>query len=89
MNEEAIKVLDREYGMTREGKATRWRQIDLDWLRAERAAGRTCRELAEETGFSLGMISYLARRHDTPGGRPRASREMHKVPGQCRCRGLL
>ncbi|MFH8443425.1 TniQ family protein [Streptomyces sp. NPDC018026] len=81
VNEEAIKVLVREYGMTREGKATRWRQIDLDWLRAERAAGRTCRELAEETGFSLGMISYLARRHDMPGGRPRASREMHKAPG--------
>ncbi|TYR64110.1 NUDIX hydrolase [Streptomyces parvus] len=28
---------------------------------------RTCRELAEETGFSLGMISYLGRRHDLPG----------------------
>ncbi len=60
VNEEAIKVLVREYGMSREGKATRWRQIDLDWLREQRAAGRTCRELAEETGFSLGMISYLA-----------------------------
>ncbi|MDX2757253.1 TniQ family protein [Streptomyces europaeiscabiei] len=70
VNEEAIKVLVREYGMTREGKATRWRQIDLDWLREQRAAGRTCRELAEETGFSLGMISYLGRRHDLPGRRP-------------------
>ncbi|MFF9569851.1 TniQ family protein [Streptomyces sp. NPDC014685] len=70
VNEEAIKVLVREYGMSREGKATRWRQIDLDWLRDQRAAGRTCRELAEETGFSLGMISYLGRRHDLPGRRP-------------------
>ncbi|MDQ0790366.1 hypothetical protein [Streptomyces sp. B3I8] len=70
VNEEAIKVLAREYGMSREGKATRWRQIDLDWLRDQRAAGRTCRELAEETGFSLGMISYLGRRHDMPGQRP-------------------
>ncbi|MEV1007270.1 TniQ family protein [Streptomyces sp. NPDC049881] len=70
VNEDAIKVLVREYGMTREGKATRWRQIDLDWLREERAAGRTCRELAEETGFSLGMISYLGRQHDLPGRRP-------------------
>ncbi|MEV7787616.1 hypothetical protein AB0O72_19830 [Streptomyces sp. NPDC088106] len=70
VNEEAIKVLVRTYGMSREGKATRWRQIDLDWLRDQRAAGRTCRELAEETGFSLGMISYLGRRHDLPGRRP-------------------
>lgn len=70
VNEDAIKVLIREYGMSREGKATRWRQIDLDWLRDQRAAGRTCRELAEETGFSLGMISYLGRRHDMPGQRP-------------------
>ncbi|WP_331747693.1 TniQ family protein (plasmid) [Streptomyces sp. NBC_00984] len=70
VNEEAIKVLVREYGMKRDGKATRWRQIDLDWLRDQRAAGRTCRELAEETGFSLGMISYLGRRHDLPGRRP-------------------
>lgn len=70
VNEEAIKVLVREYGMSREGKATRWRQIDLDWLRDQRAAGRTCRELAEKTGFSLGMISYLGRRHDLPGRRP-------------------
>ncbi|AJE87479.1 hypothetical protein SLNWT_7103 [Streptomyces albus] len=70
VNEEAIKVLVREYGMTRAGKATRWRQIDLDSLREQRAAGRTCRELAEETGFSLGMISYLGRRHDLPGRRP-------------------
>ena len=67
VNEEAIKVLVREYGMSREGKATRWRQIDLAWLRDQRAAGRTCRELAEETGFSLGMISYLGRQHDLPG----------------------
>ncbi|WNI20028.1 TniQ family protein [Actinacidiphila sp. ITFR-21] len=72
VNEEAIKVMVREYGMTREGKATRWRQIDLDWLREQRAAGRTCRELAEETGFSLGMISYLGRRHDLPGRRTSA-----------------
>ncbi|MFD7127353.1 MULTISPECIES: hypothetical protein [Streptomyces] len=77
VNEEAIKVLVREYGMTREGKATRWRQIDLDWLRDQRAAGRTCRELAEETGFSLGMISYLGRRHGLPGRRSRAERELH------------
>ncbi|MFJ9683597.1 hypothetical protein ACIRP2_37035 [Streptomyces sp. NPDC101194] len=70
VNAEAIKVLVREYGMKRDGKATRWRQIDLDWLRDQRAAGRTCRELAEETGFSLGMISYLGRRHDLPGQRP-------------------
>ncbi|MCC9737658.1 TniB family NTP-binding protein [Streptomyces sp. MNU89] len=69
VNEEAIKVLVREYGMIREGKATRWRQIDLDRLRDQRAAGRTCRELAEETGFSLGMISCLGRRHDMPGRR--------------------
>ncbi|MFD7068279.1 TniQ family protein [Streptomyces sp. NPDC059913] len=70
VNEEAIKVLVREYGMKRDGRATRWRQIDLDWLRDQRAAGRTCRELAAETGFSLGMISYLGRRHDLPGRRP-------------------
>nr|WP_226961499.1 MULTISPECIES: hypothetical protein [Streptomyces] len=54
------------------GKATRWRQIDLDWLRDQRAAGRTCRELAAETGFSPGMISYLGRQHDLPGCRTRA-----------------
>ncbi|MEU6097830.1 hypothetical protein [Streptomyces sp. NPDC047079] len=53
--------------MTREGKAPGWRQIDLDWLRHQRAAGRTCRDLAEETGFSLGTISYLGRQHDMPG----------------------
>lgn len=74
MNVDAVKVLVREYGMTRDGKATRWRQIDLDWLRAQRAAGRTCRELAEETGFSLGMISYLGRRHDLPCRHPGKSR---------------
>ncbi|WNI24931.1 TniQ family protein [Streptomyces sp. ITFR-16] len=73
VNVDAIKVLVREYGMKREGKATRWRQIDLDWLRDQRATGRTCRDLAAETGFSLGMISYLARRHDLPGRRPRAN----------------
>ncbi|QSY51890.1 MULTISPECIES: hypothetical protein [Streptomyces] len=67
VNVDAVKVLVRECSMTRDGKATRWRQIDLDWLRAQRAAGRTCRELAQETGFSLGMISYLGRRHDLPG----------------------
>ncbi|WP_221360119.1 hypothetical protein [Streptomyces beigongshangae] len=72
VNDEAIKVLVREYGMKRDGKATRWRQIDLDWLRDQRAAGRTCRELAAETGFSLGMISYLGQRHDLPGRRARA-----------------
>ncbi|MFC8838672.1 TniQ family protein [Streptomyces griseoincarnatus] len=71
---DAIKTLVREYGMTRDGKATRWRQIDLDWLRVQRAAGRPCREIAKETGFSAGMISYLARRHDMPGRRPRADR---------------
>lgn len=75
MNAEAIKVLVRDYGITRVGKATRWRQIDLDRLRAERVAGRTSRELAEETGFALGMISYLGRQHDMPGSRPRATRE--------------
>ncbi|WP_433543796.1 TniQ family protein (plasmid) [Streptomyces sp. CA-294286] len=67
---DAIKVLVRDYGMTREGRANRWRQIDLDWLRDQRAAGRTCRELGAETGFSLGMISYLCRRQDLPGRRP-------------------
>lgn len=81
VNAEAIKVLVREYGMTREGKATRWRQIDLDWLRDERAAGRTCRELAKETGFSLGMISYLGRRHDLPGRHPGKSRSPSETEG--------
>ncbi|MFE4016615.1 hypothetical protein ACFXPZ_04115 [Streptomyces sp. NPDC059101] len=38
------------------------------------ARERTCRELAEETGFSLGMISYLGRRHDLPGRRPAQKR---------------
>ncbi|MET9765614.1 TniQ family protein [Streptomyces sp. NPDC006372] len=80
VNVDAIKVLVREYGMTRDGKATRWRQIDLDWLRTQRAAGRTCRELAEETGFSLGMISYLGRRDDLPSRRPRAGRETALTP---------
>ncbi|WP_331762206.1 TniQ family protein (plasmid) [Streptomyces sp. NBC_01520] len=79
VNVEAIKVLVREYGMKRDGKATRWRQIDLDWLRDQRAAGRTCRELAEETGFSLGMISYLGRRHDLPGRRSTADRAARRM----------
>ncbi|MEU9111063.1 TniQ family protein [Streptomyces sp. NPDC048483] len=79
VNVEAIKVLVREYGMKRDGKATRWRQIDLDWLRAQRAAGRTCRALAEETGFSLGMISYLGRRHDLPGRRSTADRAARRM----------
>lgn len=72
VNVDAIKVLVREYGMKRDGKATRWRQIDLDWLRDQRAAGRTCRKPAKETGFSLGMISYLGRQHDMPGRRAMA-----------------
>ncbi|MFF0628408.1 hypothetical protein [Streptomyces sp. NPDC004296] len=38
------------------------------------ARERTCRELAEETGFSLGMISCLGRRHDLPGRRPAQKR---------------
>lgn len=72
VNVDAIKILVCEYGMKRDGKATRWRQIDLDWLRDQRAVGRTCRELAEDTGFSPGMIGYLGRRHDMPGRRTRA-----------------
>ncbi|WP_329560309.1 hypothetical protein [Kitasatospora sp. NBC_01266] len=83
VNVDAIKALVREYGMTREGRATRRRQIDLDWLRAQRAAGRTCREPAEETGFSLAMISYLGRRHDTPGRPTKASDgHPHAAPGR-------
>lgn len=80
VNVDAVKVLVRRYGMTREGKATRWRQIDLNWLRAQRAAGRTCRELAGETGFSLGMISFLARRHDMVGRRQGTDRSDNSRP---------
>ncbi|WP_326680958.1 hypothetical protein [Streptomyces sp. NBC_01237] len=80
MNEEVIKVLVREYGMKRDSEATRWRQIDLDWFRVQRRVGRTCRELAEETGFSLGMISCLGRRHDLPGRRPGKNRPTLRAP---------
>ncbi|WP_335939883.1 hypothetical protein [Streptomyces sp. PTD5-9] len=72
MNAAAVKALIREYGMKRDGKGTRRCQIDLDWPRDRRAAGRACREPAEETGFSPGMIGCPGRQHDMPGRRTMA-----------------
>lgn len=66
---DAIKLLVLEYGLTRDGKAAKSGRIDLRWLRKERAAGRTYRELGAETGLSGAMIGYLARRHGIPGPR--------------------
>lgn len=70
---DAIKRLVSEYGMTRDGKASRWRQIDLDWLCDQRAAGRPCREtdpLGTTTALHWGEVqrrSELSR----AAGRPR------------------